>query len=283
MKYSMANTFEAPTKDEWEKYLGSVWFKDMLIDPARFDVAKDVMSDLLFKQGICEHIRIHANKVDVLGLSYVLCRHYFDKGIPDEPWYISPGKNGSSIQYMPEFKDGDDFTHSWFLYHCEAVYYKLFSIWDSVIGFINDYYQMDFKDDLQLKRKVKERLKKTRNDIATFMEECLESQVYIDANLYRNKIVHGIAPGEISGFVRLRHDVEGEIPDEDENGNIKTDESGIVVMKKVIHRRCLSMGAGEYTNSSTIMNNIDDFCLFTGEKISRIMALIAQDTFSIKL
>lgn len=283
VKYSIENTFEAPTEEEWKKYLGSSLFNNMRIDPGSFSVDEEVITRQYFNQGICENIRNHNNKVGALNLSYVLCRHYFDKGIPDDPWYISPGKNGSSIEYMPNFKEVDWLLHYWYSYHCEAVYYKLFSIWDSIVSFINDYYQMNFIDDLRLKGNVMGQLKKTRSDIEVLMKQCLETQVFKDANLYRTKIVHGIAPGEISGFARLSRDVEGEIPDEDDNGNVKTDESGIVIMKKVKHRLCLSMYAGEYTNTSTIMSNIDDFCLFTGEKISRIMALIGQDTFSIKL
>ena len=43
------------------------------------------------------------NKVGSVKVSYALCRHYYDKGIPDKPYYISPGKDGQSVQYLYPF------------------------------------------------------------------------------------------------------------------------------------------------------------------------------------
>ena len=283
VEYRIDNTFEAPTKEEWEKYLGgSSLFNNMLINSDGFKVAEDIMTELLFNQGIREYIRVHNNKVGVLNISYVLSRHYFDKGIPDDQWYISPGKKGSSIEYMPNFQEADWLVHYWFSYHCEAVYYKLFSIWDSVVGFINEYYQMGYKDDYRFRINVMKELKKNRSDIENLMKSILEEKIYKDANMYRTNIVHGTPPSEVSGFIRLERDVDSEAPDRDENGKIKTDKKGIVMMKKVKNKMCISGCAGEYTKAKTIMDNIDEFCLFTGEKIEQIMTLIKEDQFYLK-
>ena len=283
MEYRIDNTFEAPTKEEWEKYLcSSQLFNNMYIDLNGFNVAEDVMTKLLFNQGICEHIRVHNNKVGVLNISYVLSRHYFDKGIPDDQWYISPGKNGSSIEYMPNFQEIDWLVHYWFSYHCEAVYYKLFSIWDSVVSFINEYYQMGYKEDSRFRKDVLKELKKNRSDIANLMKDILDEKVYKDANMYRTNIVHGTPPSEISGLIRIERDADCEVPDRDENGKVKTDKKGIVMMKKGKSKMCISGCTGEYTNTKMIMNNIDEFCLFTGEKIVQIMSMIKEDQFFLK-
>lgn len=36
----------------------------------------------------------------------------------------------------------------------------------------------------------------------------------------------------------------------------------------------LSAGVGKYTDTKTLMNNIEEFCKFTGEKIGSIVEMI---------
>ena len=62
--------------------------------------------------------------------SYVLTMFYYGKGIPDKRWYISPGRNGASIQYYPDFADVHFQIKAWFDFYSDVLYYKLFSAWD---------------------------------------------------------------------------------------------------------------------------------------------------------
>lgn len=136
MDYRIDNTFELLSQEEWDKHLESPLFEGMVIDPSIFPVAQDHVSQMVYNLGFRYSIRQHNNKVGTLKVSYALCRHYFDKGIPDNPWYISPGKAGQSVQYMPEFQAEDWMKRYWFAYFSETVYFKLFSIWDSIVGLI---------------------------------------------------------------------------------------------------------------------------------------------------
>lgn len=281
MEFRIDNTFETLSKEEWDKYLGVAIFENMIIDTNIFPVAQDLISQMVFQQGLVNYIRQHNNKVGTLNVSYALCRHYFDKGIPDDPWYISPGKDGQSIQYMPEFQPKHWLIRYWFSYFSEAVYFKLFSIWDSVIGFINEYYQMDHTEDLRFKSNVLKSLKAQRKDIAEFMANILQEKIYQDANMYRTRIIHGSTPSDVSSGISIKRNTETEIYDRNEDGSLKFADNGMPVMKKVKGVIEVSSSVGEYTGSKEIMDNIEQFAEFTGDRINHIMNMISKDTFHI--
>lgn len=281
MEFRIDNTFELLTQEEWNKYLDSELFASMLIEPNLFSVSDDHFARLVFNQGLVNYIRQHNNKVGTLKVSYALCRHYFDKGIPDEPWYISPGRNGESVQYMPEFKSEDWLKRYWFSYFAEAVYFKLFSIWDSVVGFINEYYQMGHVEDYRFRSNVMKSLNSQRKDIKDFMSDILNEQIYSDANMYRTKIVHGSTPTDVSSGININRNSDAEVVDRNEDGSLKLTEDGKVIMKKVKASLQVSFGVGEYTNTKKLMDNIDTFSDFSGQKIKRIVDMIKVDTFKV--
>lgn len=275
MEYRIDNTFEIPTQEEWDKYLGSPLFKDMIIDGEQFPVAQDFVSMSMFDQSIRNYIRQHNNKVGTLVVSYVLCRHYFDQNIPDDPWYISPGEDGQSIQYMPEFEPKDWLKRYWFSYFAEVMYFKIFSIRDSLMGFINEYYQMECAQDSHFVGSVSRKLKSRRKDIVDFLLSFLKDPIYKDAQKYRTEIVHGTTPMDVSSGVSLKRNIDTQIMD--------IAEDGAVAKKKVRARLQLSFGIGEYTRTKTIMDNLESVSMLMGRNIKRICKMVAEDTFSVRL
>lgn len=125
----------------------------MRIDEATLGVSSDIFQNIgrpLLHGLITEH----NNKVGNLHITYALCMHYYDRGIPDDPWYISPGKEGQSIQYFPEFKEEHYMRLFWFGYYADVFYLRLATIWDSLIEIINHYYGLDYVSDLRLRSNV---------------------------------------------------------------------------------------------------------------------------------
>ena len=51
---------------------------------------------------------------------------YHRKGIPDDPWFISPGKEGQSVQYLPNFEEKHFWYKSQFDYYADYSTTKLF-------------------------------------------------------------------------------------------------------------------------------------------------------------
>ena len=64
--------------------------------------------------------------------AYHLMRYFLELGIPDDRPWISPGRNGVSVEYFPDFTDDDYSTKAWFDFYCDAFSQKRFSAWDSI-------------------------------------------------------------------------------------------------------------------------------------------------------
>lgn len=141
------------SQEEWNHYFSVDLFDEMRIDEATLGVSSDIFQNIgrpLLHGLITEH----NNKVGNLHITYALCMHYYDRGIPDDPWYISPGKEGQSIQYFPEFKEEHYMRLFWFGYYADVFYLRLATIWDSLIEIINHYYGLDYVSDLRLRSNV---------------------------------------------------------------------------------------------------------------------------------
>lgn len=266
-------SFELLTQEEWDKYLDTHIFDDMRIKDDDFGVTDNVFENLSHPR-LHEMIQEHDNKVGSLLITYALSRHYFDKGIPDDPWYISPGNEGQSIQYMPLFKDEHWMRQYWFNYFSDTYYLKISSVWDSVIEIINQFYSLNNPSDLRLRSNVLKWLKSNFSDIHDIFSKIMTESVYVDAQKYRTSAAHGTSAGTVTNTVKAQKDVWTEVLATDDSGMPILDAEGKVTMKKVKADAIISMGAGDYTNVATIMKNMEDYALFTGSKIKEIIAIM---------
>lgn len=82
-------SFELLSQEEWDKYMDTHIFDNMRLEDNDLGASSDVLLSLSHPR-LHEMIQEHNNKVGSLLITYALCKHYFDKGIPDDPWYISP-------------------------------------------------------------------------------------------------------------------------------------------------------------------------------------------------
>lgn len=99
--------FEFPTKDEWSTLEDSYPWKSL-------EIAEDHFRYTAYPEGSIERFSavpeimtwtVHLqNRLIQTRWSCVLLMFYFGKGIPDDEWFISPGKKGESIQYYPHFE-----------------------------------------------------------------------------------------------------------------------------------------------------------------------------------
>jgi Cthe_2314-like HEPN len=82
---------------------------------------------------------IHARQV------YHLMLYYFELGIPDDRPFISPGREGESVEYFPDFTDDDFSKKAWFDFYSDVFGYKLFSAWDSIGQFFAEVHEIKVK------------------------------------------------------------------------------------------------------------------------------------------
>lgn len=269
------NSFELLSQEEWDRYLGTNIFDELRIDESVFGVSENTFENLDHPQ-MHEIIQEHNNKVGSLIVTYALCQHYYDKGIPDDPWYASPGDKGQSVQYMPLFKEEHWMRQYWFNYFSDTFYLKISSVWDSIIDIINIFYKLNYPSDLRLRSNVLKWLKSNKPDINHVFEDILQEQVYKDAQKYRTAAAHGTSSGTVKNTVKEENDVWTEVLATGDDGKPILDAEGRVTMKKVKALKVISMRVGDYINAATIANNMEAYSIFSGIKMKKIVSLITK-------
>lgn len=267
MDLSMADSFETLTREEWDKYLEVTFFDDLLIDDKKFALAESPLK-VLSSPRLHEIIRQHNDRVYDVKITYCLCRHYFDKGIPDKPWYKSPGDNGESIQYFPEFKEEHWMRQYWFRYFADVFYLKVCSVWDSIIELLNEYYEIGGQPNLGLRDKVCTWLKKNKKNIFDLLDSIFKNNaIYEAARNYRNAAAHGTSASLVKNtIVETKQSEEKVFPDLTDDGKL--------VYKKFKVKKTISVGPGEYTYAETIMSNMEEYAKMSGVKIQELISLL---------
>lgn len=218
MSKNITDAFEIPTDEEWDRYLSTNIFDKMMIDSNIIKCSDDMNSKMVFTK-ILSVIQAHNNKVESIKISYALARHYFDKGIPDDEWFVSPGINGSSVQYMPHFNDEHYLIRYWYCFFMEDLYSKVQSMGDTLYLFINEFYEFGIEEGLGFVKKVLNKLKTTNPSLYDFLNNSHKDENYIKASNFRNNIIHGISPNEIKDEIVIQRNVETDIMKKDANGN----------------------------------------------------------------
>ena len=266
MKINFEKSFEVPQQEEWNKYLSDIAMNSIIVDENIFQSYADrfVMYPIL-----SEKIQTLNNKVGNMKVSYALCRHYYDKGIPDEPYFISPGSNGQSVQYFPRFEEEHWMRLYWFNYYAESVYTRIFSIWDSITEILDTFYGMNIDKNMTFKFRVMEKIKKINLDIYNFLKnDIIDSDLYQTADRYRNSFVHYTAPSFVSESWKVERNKIVNLPEVQPDGTVKT------LRKKAT---VFSYTVGDYTNVDTIIKNIQAFSKFTGEKIDMLFKMMIKE------
>ena len=266
MAVRIEDSFELLTQQEWDNYLGTHLFDNLLIHSEQFNKPSDIFA-IFSLMRLDELLIEHNNKVGSVNITYALCRHYFDKGIPDDPWYISPGNNGQSIQYFPLFQEEHWMRQTWFNFFSDAYYLKISSLWDSIMEIINHYYELNMKSDLRMRDNVLKWLKENHNNIYLVFCDIMADPVYESARQYRTSAAHGTSAGSIQNKIKINKEV-AEITDMDEKDQ--------VTEKKVRTTKSLSIGVGDYVNVKTIMKNMEEYAIFIGYKIQEIISLLSN-------
>ena len=264
----LESSFELLSQDEWDAYLSVDYFDKLRIDQDALRVSEGGLPNLQSPR-LAEMIKEHNNKVGALATTYALCRHYFDKGIPDDPWCVSPGSHGSSMQYMPLFQQEHWGRQFWFGYFSEVYYLKMFSIWDSVIQILNHYYGLNYKSDFRLRSRVMNWLKANSTKVFCLLNEIADTGVHKEAKRFRNAAAHDVSPNAVSKTVKC------------ERGKFEyydgMDQHGRMIKKWDILER-ISLERGDYTNVATIMENMGDYAMLLGITIEGVVCELTLKT-----
>ena len=194
--------FEFPTKKEWEKLDGTYPFTNL-------SVSKDHFRYSAYPEGTFEGFgaipqittwRVHLqNRLIQTRWSYVLLVFHFEKGIPDEEWFISPGKSGASIEYFPHFEKKDHLVKAQFDYYADNFYYKLFSAWDTLGHLLNVMYELAIERPSL--HKAVTALGSIRPTLHANLKVIVDSDDFAKMRAIRHNITHNYLPGHVGSSV----------------------------------------------------------------------------------
>jgi Cthe_2314-like HEPN len=188
--------FEFPTKDEWRESEGGYPFEKLEVSAGDFQYTAHPQGSMERFSAIPNIITWTAhlqNRLIQTRWSYVLLMFHFCKGIPDEEWFISPGKKDQSVEYYPHFEKKDH------LVYADIFYYKLFSAWDTLGQLPNVTY------DLEIERasfyKAVEKLKTVKPTLFSKLKGVMDSPDFEKMPEIRHNIAHNHLPGHVGSTV----------------------------------------------------------------------------------
>ncbi|TWT08195.1 hypothetical protein FQV26_10405 [Planococcus sp. CPCC 101016] len=150
---------------------------------------------------------ILTNRLLSVNLNFSYCMFYFYKGIPDEEWYISPGRGGQSVEYYPNFENKHysnlyNFTYFADIYFlkaytvCETIGHLLFKFYEFKIDEKNSLDQISFNSAIY-------RLKNIYPDFYKALNKVKYSDAFKKGVAMRNDIAHNHPPYEITSGIRF--------------------------------------------------------------------------------
>lgn len=201
---------EYPTKEQWIDIEEHSKINHLYLDIKRPEIT-DFFA-LFTEHELASWVRLFNNRLGQSRTSYIFFMHYYNKGIPDKEWYISPGKEGQSIQYFPHFTKDETINYKvMFDYYVDAFYYKFFSAWDTIFHIINIQYQFDIETSKDFNRKILTNLNSVNPVLKRQINKTNNSKAFKRSRVLRNDITHNFAPNDISSGISKKK----------ENGKLK--------------------------------------------------------------
>ena len=197
-----------------------------------------------------------ANRMIQARKAYHLMLYFFDMGIPDDRPFISPGKGGVSVEYLPDFSDDDYSKKAWFDFYADAFAFKLFTAWDS-IGQL-----LAVVHGLALERAsyhaVATALKNDGEALGDEMLTLWEHEDFKRFRAIRHDTTHNFLPGHFGGSIQTHIHPSGETMLRDGT--------------KIKATRSISFGVGQYVKSKDILS-IANAALNVFEETLRVVGL----------
>ena len=223
-----------PEKENWLKICGD---KVDTLNKLSLEANKTTFNILNFDEGyygmtLHYWLQEFNNRAFDLKANYTLLKSYYDAGIPDEEWHISPGKNGQSVSYFPHFEEEHFGNLYWFGFYMDSYYTRFEGLIDSVYHLINIKYKLDIEPAFGFRKKVLTKLEAVDQDLYDYLKVLPQNAVYSKVNDFRNNIVHNYRPNQIDSGYKKANNADGS--------------------------RTITMSVGNYTTSTEFLNNIHD-------------------------
>ncbi len=197
--------FEFPTQEEWKRIYKASPFEELYSALDRVTQRSDWSDDVFITLEVRGYLNELMHRFADTFKSYQMMMFYYEKGIPDQRWYSSPGKQGESMQYFPDFENHHVYIKAWFDFYSDTLYYKLFSAWDIIGHILNVKYSLNIRKDRVNFREAVQRLKNRDETLFERLDALINSPSYQEAKRVRNDITHNYLPN-VPGMAVFRED-----------------------------------------------------------------------------
>jgi len=225
---------EYPSQEEWGQIEKASIINNLYLDLENVNVGSGILS-VYYSREMNSWLKLLNNRLGQARLSYIFLSHYYNKGIPDDEWYKSPGDRGQSIQYFPHFSEEHYYYKLMFDFYAETFYNNIYSSWDTVYHLLNIYYRFDIKSNRRFSINVMNKLLETDSATYSIIDRAKKSDEFKKFKKLRNNITHNYAPSDVSSGMQKTIITEGTVLP---NGKL-AERNGIRI----------SMSIGEYTPS----------------------------------
>jgi hypothetical protein len=188
-----------PTLKEWEEIYKTYPFKRLEVRVSDFDVTRidgwDGIIQLAKEKELITWKLIQNIKWNDVSKSYVLMMFYYNMGIPDEPYYISPGRKGQSVEYFPNFEKEHFIRKDAFDYFADVFFYKVFSAIEGLWQLLNIIYDCNIKENNVSLESLRRKLTKSNKQLASCLKNVSNDDRYQAGIELRQIIAHRLPTG----------------------------------------------------------------------------------------
>src|SRR5699024_12573052 len=129
------------------------------------------------------------NKLISINNDFGYALFYYYKGIPDDEWYMSPGKQGQSVQYYPHFEDQHYSNLYNFSYFVDIFFLKYFTVYETIDHLLVKLYNFKIKRNISFNNAII-KLKDVNYPLYKQLYNIKNSDNYICRNILRYDIAH---------------------------------------------------------------------------------------------
>ena len=194
--------FEFPTREDWRRIYNASAFEKIFPVLDSFGAKEHATDDFAKTIELSGWLYEIRQRISDTARSYCFMMFYYEKGIPDKRWYISPGTKGESVQYYPDFKEAHFHIKAWFDFFSDTLFYKLFSSWDVVGHVLNVKHDLKIETDKVYFGKAVDKLKDKDTNLHNCLNKVKNSTVYKKAHKIRRDITHNYLPNTAHMVVR---------------------------------------------------------------------------------
>jgi hypothetical protein len=190
--------FDSPTKEEYKEIIKDYPFDESTLGDKNFSYTvhrEGSLDGFHAGQQLSTWDTHLKNRMYQTRFSWIYLTFLFNKGIPDDEWYISPGRSGASVEYFPHFEERHYLIKAQFHYFVDVFYYKFFSAWDNLGHILNHMYGLGI-DRVDFRKAVKG-LKQKRPDLHTKLNSLIQSDDFTKMIEYRHSSTHNELIGHV--------------------------------------------------------------------------------------